>query len=112
MIFLIRVKSLLQVIVESHFVWIDKLIPGIISFELTSTLFLLVNASKSLLVSVRDLVFGLLIDLLDLVSIDICARSLHLELFENGIGSVNNVRWLIVLVFEFIGWFFSIIQPL
>ena len=63
---------------------------------MTEALLLLVNAIEALFVRVRNLRLGLLVYLLNAVSIYTFLRSLHLQLFEDVIGPIN--IWLSFLV--------------
>ena len=63
---------------------------------MTEALLLLVNAIEALFVRVRDFRLGLLVYLLNAVSIYTFLRSLHLQLFEDVIGPIN--VWLSFLV--------------
>ena len=79
---------MLNVIVQANMIWVDEALPGVFSLYLPQALFFFINAIESLLVRICNFRLGFLVDLADAPSVDSTPRCLHLELFENVIGSI------------------------
>ena len=73
---------MLQVIIETNLVWVDKFIPRIVTFDLSIFQLLVMDSTKALFVCVSDLIVGLLLNALKLRYVDIGARCRHLKPLE------------------------------
>ena len=85
-------------IVQADFHRVDEVLPRVLSFKLAISLLVLVDAAVSLLVGVGDLVFALVGDAAQLVTIDVYLGGLHLQALQHLISPVDGgLAWLVVL---------------
>ncbi len=71
---------MLYVVVESYLVWVDELVPRVLSLKQTFSFLILVNSAETVFIDVGHLVLGLLLDSPHLCQVDIVSWSLPHEL--------------------------------
>lgn len=85
-------------VVKANLNWIDKVFPGVLSFKLTISLLILVDAAVALPIWIRDFVFTLVGYPAQLVPVDVYLRGLHLQALQHLICPVDCwLAWLVIL---------------
>lgn len=93
---------MLDIVIEPHFVRVDKPIPRVVPLKLPFTLLFLINANKSFFISVSDFISSLLVNFSYFFNIDISIWRFHLELLKNVTRSINVWFALLIIFKEFI----------